>query len=78
MNCWRRTQPIGSRTADADPDFEELRDRGYDGGYYAVRRYARRWSKERAHFVKTGQRFRQLQDSSFAKSRTAWYWFSVA
>ena len=27
--------------------FEELRDRGYDGGYDAVRRYARRWS--RAH-----------------------------
>ncbi|KGJ71462.1 putative integrase, catalytic region [Bradyrhizobium diazoefficiens SEMIA 5080] len=27
--------------------FEELRSRGYDGGYDAVRRYARRWSKER-------------------------------
>ncbi|MCS3899363.1 hypothetical protein M2171_008496 [Bradyrhizobium japonicum USDA 38] len=27
--------------------FEDLRDRGYDGGYDAVRRYARRWSKER-------------------------------
>ena len=27
--------------------FEELRDRGYDGGYDAVRRYARRWAKER-------------------------------
>jgi transposase len=27
--------------------FEELRDRGYGGGYDAVRRYARRWSKER-------------------------------
>src|SRR5260221_14356359 len=26
--------------------FEELRERGYDGGYDAVRRYARRWSKE--------------------------------
>src|SRR6201984_941982 len=26
---------------------EELRGRGYDGGYDAVRRYARRWSKER-------------------------------
>jgi transposase len=25
--------------------FEELRGRGYDGGYDAVRRYARRWSK---------------------------------
>jgi hypothetical protein len=27
--------------------FEELRGRGYDGGYDAVRRYARRWAKER-------------------------------
>jgi transposase len=27
--------------------FEELRGRGYDGGYDAVHRYARRWSKER-------------------------------
>ena len=27
--------------------FEELRERGYDGGYDAVRRYARHWSKER-------------------------------
>src|SRR5271157_5473694 len=27
--------------------FEELRGRGYDGGYDAVRRYAKRWSKER-------------------------------
>jgi transposase len=27
--------------------FEELRGRGYDGGYDAVRRYARQWSKER-------------------------------
>src|SRR3954471_17475597 len=27
--------------------FEELRGRGYDGGYDAVRRYARRWGKER-------------------------------
>jgi hypothetical protein len=25
--------------------FEELRRRGYDGGYDAVRRYARRWAK---------------------------------
>jgi transposase len=29
--------------------FEELRGRGYDGGYDAVRRYARGWSKERGH-----------------------------
>jgi hypothetical protein len=27
--------------------FEELRGHGYYGGYDAVRRYARRWSKER-------------------------------
>ena len=27
--------------------FEELRGRGYDGGYDAVRRYARQWAKER-------------------------------
>ena len=26
--------------------FEELRRRGYDGGYDAVRRYARRWAKQ--------------------------------
>src|SRR5215468_2088753 len=29
--------------------FEELRGRGYEGGYDAVRRYARRWSKDRGH-----------------------------
>jgi hypothetical protein len=27
--------------------FEELRGYGYGGGYDAIRRYARRWSKER-------------------------------
>ena len=27
--------------------FEELRDRGYEGGYDAVRRYTRKWTKER-------------------------------
>jgi hypothetical protein len=27
--------------------FEELRGLGYDGGYDAVRRYARQWNKER-------------------------------
>jgi transposase len=27
--------------------FEDLRGRGYDGGYDAVRRYARRWAKDR-------------------------------
>jgi transposase-like protein len=29
--------------------FEELRGRGYQGGYDAVRRYATRWSKTRGH-----------------------------
>jgi transposase len=29
--------------------FEELRGRGYGGGYDAVRRYARTWAKERGH-----------------------------
>ena len=29
--------------------FEELRGLGYDGGYDAVRRYARTWAKERGH-----------------------------
>ena len=29
--------------------FEELRGRGYQGGYDAVRRYARAWAKERGH-----------------------------
>jgi len=33
--------------------FEALRGRGYAGGYDAVRRYARRWSKERGHAVAT-------------------------
>ncbi len=28
--------------------FEELRDLGYEGGYDAVRRYARTWSRDRA------------------------------
>jgi hypothetical protein len=26
--------------------FEDLRGRGYDGGYDAVRRYARRWARQ--------------------------------
>ena len=26
--------------------FEEFRERGYDGGYDALRRYARRWAKQ--------------------------------
>ena len=34
--------------------FEELRGRGYDGGYDAVRRYARRWAKERGQSTASG------------------------
>jgi transposase len=34
--------------------FEELRGRGYDGGYDAVRRYARRWAKERGESTAAG------------------------
>jgi transposase len=33
--------------------FEELRDRGYEGGYDAVRRYARRWSKAHGQAIAT-------------------------
>jgi transposase len=33
--------------------FEELRSRGYDGGYDALRRYAQRWSKERGQAAAT-------------------------
>src|SRR3984957_16237922 len=29
--------------------FEELRGRGYSGGYDALRRYAKRWAKDRGH-----------------------------
>jgi hypothetical protein len=31
--------------------FEELRGLGYDGGYDAVRRYAREWNKERGVYA---------------------------
>jgi transposase len=33
--------------------FEELRDRGYDGSYDAVRRYGRRWAKDRGQTTAT-------------------------
>src|ERR1700680_2666589 len=36
--------------------FEELRGRGYEGGYDAVRRYARRWAKERGQSTRAGYR----------------------
>src|SRR4029434_3032318 len=35
--------------------FEELRGRGYDGGYDAVRRYARRGRKERGQYTAAAQ-----------------------
>ena len=40
--------------------FEELRGRGYDGGYDAVRRYARRWSKERGQSTASALRPAEL------------------
>ena len=45
--------------------FEELRALGYDGGYDAVRRYARTWS--RAHAGQTAEAFVPL---SFAAGRS--------
>ena len=57
--------------------FEELRGRGYDGGYDAVRRYARRWAKE--HGAATASVYVPL---SFAPgeaytSRSTSYWSRV-
>src|SRR5690349_24403303 len=49
--------------------FEELRDRGYDGGYDAVRRYARRWSKERGQSTAAGTGARVQVFQSFGKQR---------
>jgi transposase len=43
-----RFPQIAARIVNRRPRiFEVLRGRGYDGGYDAVRRYARRWGKER-------------------------------
>ena len=52
--------------------FEELRGRGYDGGYDAVRRYARRWAKE--HGAATASVYvpltsRQVKPTSSTRSR---------
>jgi transposase len=33
--------------------FEQLRERGYEGGYDAVRRYARRWAKQHGQATAT-------------------------
>ena len=42
--------------------FDELRGRGYEGGYDAVRRYVRRWAKERGHSTATAGRFKSRDD----------------
>ena len=39
--------------------FEELRERGYEGGYDAVRRYARRWAKD--HGTATAEAYVPLE-----------------
>ena len=49
--------------------FEELRGRGYDGGYDAVRRYARRWSKERGQ---SRPRAASRRGSQERRSNRAW------
>ena len=41
--------------------FEELRGLGYEGGYDAVRRYARRWSKERGAATAAAYRAAELR-----------------
>jgi hypothetical protein len=43
----RECVQVCSRAAYVDPDLRRVARRGYDGGYDAVRRYARRWAKER-------------------------------
>jgi transposase len=59
MNCCRQTKgrPRGERPTLVRL-FEELRGRGYDGGYATVRRYARRWCKE--HGLSTAAAFVSL------------------
>jgi transposase len=52
--------------------FEELRGRGYDGGYDAVPRYARRWSKERGQSTAVAYVSLQAKQYSWAKSTTTW------
>ena len=47
-NCWKTNAAKPAREQlTLIRIFEELRGRGYGGGYDAVRRYARRWAKER-------------------------------
>jgi transposase len=56
IGCWRETldQLLSENEAKSPRErltlirlFEELRGHGYEGGYDAVRRYARRWAQER-------------------------------
>jgi len=59
--------------------FEELRERGYEGGYDAVRRYARRWASERASATPpTASLYRELSHytrdrPSLARSGRSWF-----
>ena len=51
--------------------FEELRGRGYQGGYDAVRRYAKRWSKERGQSTAAAYVLLSFAPGeAFAKSKT--------
>ena len=56
IGCWRRTPAATARERlTLIRLFEELRALGYDGGYDAVRRYARTWS--RAHAGQTAEAY---------------------
>ncbi len=46
--CWRLIREAGAGAADADRIFEALRGLGYEGGYDAVRRYAKKWKRQQA------------------------------
>ena len=46
--CWRRTEAPARERLTLIRVFEELRALGYEGGYDAVRRYARRWGEQHA------------------------------
>jgi hypothetical protein len=54
--------------------FEELRALGYEGGYDAVRRYARVWSKERASATASayGSMWVHVRNDGKAQSSDAW------
>ena len=48
MSFWRRTRPSRARERlTLVRLFETLRDLGFNGGYDAVRRYAKSWRKAR-------------------------------